>query len=154
LVILKKIKGGIFMDSPGYILNEINKGIKMGMDSISNVSEKVNDDNFKKDLKFQYDKYNDILNKVSTELSKYNDFPKELNPMQKTMGWMSVEFNTMEDKSNSKIAEMMLQGTNMGIIKGTKLLNHNPNTDESVKNILSEFVSFQEDTVEQLKKYL
>ena len=44
------------MDSPGYILNEINKGIKMGMDSISNVAEKVQDDNFKKDLKFQYDK--------------------------------------------------------------------------------------------------
>ena len=142
------------MDSPGYILNEINKGIKMGMDSISNIAEKVQDENFKKDLKFQYDKYNDILNKVNDELTKYDDFPKELNPMQKAMGWMSVEFSTMEDKSTSKIAEMMLQGTNMGIIKGTKLLNNNPDTDESVKNILSEFVSFQEDTVEQLKKYL
>ena len=142
------------MYSPGYILNEINKGIKMGMDSISNVSEKVQDDNFKKDLKYQYDKYNDILNKVNTELTKYDDFPKDLNPMEKAMGWMSVEFNTMEDKSTSKIAEMMLQGTNMGIIKGTKLLNNNPDIDQNVKNILSEFVSFQEDTVEQLKKYL
>ena len=142
------------MDSPGYILNEINKGIKMGMDSISNVAEKVQDDNFKKDLKYQYDKYNDILNKVNNELTNYDDFPKDLNPMQKAMGWMSVEFNTMDDKSTSKIAEMMLQGTNMGIIKGTKLLNNNPDTDENVKNILSEFVSFQEDTVEQLKKYL
>lgn len=147
-------EGGIVMDSPGYILNEINKGIKMGMDSISNVSEKVQDDNFKKDLKYQYDKYNDILNKVNTQLTNYDDFPKELNPMQKAMGWMSVEFNTMEDKSTSKIAEMMLQGTNMGIIKGVKLLNHNPTTDEPVKNILTEFVQFQEDTVEQLKKYL
>lgn len=142
------------MDSPGYILNEINKGIKMGMDSISNVAEKVQDDNFKKDLKFQYDQYNAILNKVNTQLTNYDDFPKELNPMQKAMGWMSVEFNTMEDKSTSKIAEMMLQGTNMGIIKGVKLLNHNPTTDEPVKNILTEFVQFQEDSVEQLKKYL
>ena len=142
------------MDSPGYILNEINKGIKMGMDSISNVAEKVQDEKFKKDLKFQYDKYNDILNKVNTQLTNYDDFPKELNPMQKAMGWMSVEFNTMEDNSVSKIAEMMLQGTNMGIIKGVKLLNHNPTTDKPVKNILTEFVQFQEDTVEQLKKYL
>lgn len=154
VTLIKKNEGGIVMDSPGYILNEINKGIKMGMDSISNVSEKVQDDNFKKDLKYQYDKYNDILNKVNTQLTNYDDFPKELNPMQKAMGWMSVEFNTMEDKSTSKIAEMMLQGTNMGIIKGVKLLNHNPTTDEPVKNILTEFVQFQEDTVEQLKKYL
>lgn len=142
------------MDSPGYILNEINKGIKMGMDSISTVSEKVQDDNLKKELKFQYNKYNEILNKVNDELSNYNDFPKELNPMQKAMGWMSVQFNTIEDKSNSKISEMMLQGVNMGIIEGVKLLNHNPDTDENVKNILKEFIQFQENSVEQLKKYL
>lgn len=142
------------MDSPQYILNEINKGIKMGMDSISGVSEKVQDDNFKKDLKFEYDKYNDILNKVNNELSNYDDFPKELNPMQKAMGWMSIEMNTLDDKSNSKIAEMMLKGTNMGIIEGVKLRNNNPNTDENVKNILNEFIKFQENNVEQLKKYL
>mgnify|MGYP005770401719 FL=1 len=142
------------MDSPGYILNEINKGIKMGMDSISTVAEKVQDDRFKKDLKYQYDKYNEILNKVNDELDNYDDFPKELNPMQKAMGWMSVQFNTLDDKSNSKISEMMIQGTNMGIIEGVKLLNHNPDTDQNVKDILNEFIKFQENTVEQLKKYL
>ncbi len=142
------------MDSPGYILNEINKGIKMGMDSISTVSEKVQDDRFKKDLKYQYDKYNEILNKVNDELDNYDDFPKELNPMQKAMGWMSIQFNTLDDKSNSKISEMMIQGTNMGIIEGVKLLNHNPDTDKNVKDILNEFIQFQENTVEQLKKYL
>ena len=42
------------MDCNRYILNELNKGIKMGMDSISNVSEKVQDDRFKQDLKYQY----------------------------------------------------------------------------------------------------
>ncbi len=142
------------MNNENYVLNEINKGIKMGMDSISNVSEKVQDSQFKKDLKYQYDEYNKILNNVNNELSNYNDFPKELNPMQKAMGWMSVEMNTMADKSNSKIAEMMLQGTNMGIIEGIKLKNEYPDLDNSVKNILNEFISFQQNNVEQLKKYL
>ena len=142
------------MNNPEYILNEVNKGIKMGMDSISNISEKVTNTNLKKDLQFQYNKYNEILNKVNDQLSNYNELPKELNPMQKAMGWMSVEFNTMDDKSNSKIAEMMLKGTNMGIIEGVKLLNNNPNTDEPIKNILNEFIKFQENNVEQLKKYL
>ena len=142
------------MDNNRYILNELNKGIKMGMDSISNVSEKVQDDRFKEDLKYQYDEYNKILNEVNQELTNYNDFPKELNPMQKAMGWMGVEMNTITDKSNSKIAELMLQGINMGIIEGVKLLNQNPDADEEVKNVLNEFIKFQENTVEQLKKYL
>ena len=142
------------MSNENYVLNEINKGIKMGMDSISNVSQKVQDDRFKQDLKCQYDKYNQILNNVNDELSNYDAFPKELNPMQKAMGWMSIQFNTMDDKSNSKIAEMMLQGTNMGIIEGVKLRNQNPDLDNNVKNILDNFIQFQENTVEQLKKYL
>ena len=141
-------------DNTQYILNEVNKGIKMGMDSISNISEKVQSQDLKNDLKFQYDKYNEILNQVNNELSKFGEFPKELNPMQKAMGWMSIEWNTMNDKSDSKISEMMLQGTNMGIIEGVKLLNNNPDAPKQTKNILNEFIKFQENTVEQLKKYL
>ena len=142
------------MDSPQYILNQVNQGIKMGMDSISNVSEKVQDSRFKDELLFQYDKYNEILNEVNDELTNYDDFPKELNPMQKAMGWMGVEMNTLTDKSNSKIAELMIQGTNMGIIEGVKLLNHNPDTEKPIKDILNKFIDFQQNNVEQLKKYL
>lgn len=142
------------MDNPQYILNQINTGIKMGMDSISNISEKVTNNELKNELLFQYDKYNEILNDVNSELKHYNEFPKELNPMQKAMGWMNVEWNTIDDKSDSNIAEMMLKGTNMGIIEGVKLLNNNPNTNENIKNILNNFIKFQENNVEQLKKYL
>ena len=142
------------MDSPQYILNQVNQGIKMGMDSISNVSEKVQDSKLKDELLFQYDKYNEILNEVNDELTNYDDFPKDLNPMQKAMGWMGVEMNTLTDKSNSKIAELMIQGTNMGIIEGVKLLNHNPDTEQHIKDILNKFIDFQQNNVEQLKKYL
>lgn len=142
------------MDTNRYILNELNKGIKMGIDSISNVSQKVQDGRFKEDLKYQYDEYNKILNEVNNELTNYDDFPKELNPMQKAMGWMGVEMNTLNDKSNSKIAELMIQGTNMGIIEGVKLLNQNPDADKEVKYTLNKFIKFQENTIEQLKKYL
>ena len=141
-------------DNTQYILNEVNKGIKMGMDSISTISEKVQSQDLKNDLEFQYNKYNEILNQVNNELSKFGEFPKELNPMQKAMGWMAIEWNTMNDKSDSKISEMMLQGTNMGIIEGVKLLNNNPDVPKQTKNILNEFIKFQENTVKQLKKYL
>jgi len=142
------------MDNGQYILNEINKGIKMGMDSISTITEKVGDGNFKDDLLFQYDKYNDILNKVNAELKNYNDFPAELPPMQKMMGYVDIQMSTITDKSNSHIAEMLIKGTNMGIIEGVKLKNQNPNADTKIQNILDEFIKFQENNVEKLKKYL
>lgn len=142
------------MDNPQYILNEINKGIKMGMDSISNITDKVQDSKFKDLLLFEYDRYNSILNRVNSELKNYDDIPKEVPPMQKVMGYMDVEFSTLTDKSNSKIAEMMLKGTNMGIIEGIRLKNRNPEMAPSIKNILDDFIAFQENNVEDLKKYL
>ena len=142
------------MDNPQYILNEINKGIKMGMDSISNITDKVQDSEFKDLLLFEYDRYNSILNRVNSELKNYDDIPKEVPPMQKVMGYMDVELSTLTDKSNSKIAEMMLKGTNMGIIECIKLKNRNPEMAPSIKNILDDFIAFQENNVEDLKKYL
>lgn len=142
------------MDNPQYVLNEINKGIKMGMDSISTISEKVEDNNFKDDLLFQYDKYNEILNRVNSELKNYDDFPKELPPMQKTMGYIEIQMSTLNDSSNSHIAEMLIKGTNMGIIKGVKLKNRNPGIEPTISNILDDFIHFQENNVEKLKKYL
>ncbi len=142
------------MNRPEYILNEINKGIKMGMDSISSIAEKVTDEQLKDDLQSEYNQYNAILNDVNAELGKYEEFPKELNPAQKMMGWFDIQISTLTDNSDSKIAEMLLKGTNMGIIEGVKLLNHNPETTDSIKNILTNFIQFQENNVERLKKYL
>lgn len=142
------------MDNPQFVLNEINKGIKMGMDSISTISEKVEDNNFKDDLLFQYDKYNEILNRVNSELKNYDDFPKELPPLQKTMGYIDIQLSTLNDKSNSHIAEMLIKGTNMGIIEGVKLKNRNPDIDPTISNILDDFIQFQENNLERLQKYL
>ncbi len=136
------------------ILNELNKGIKMGMDSISNVLESVKDDDFKQILLSQYNRYNEILNKVDKNLQKFNKVPKELPAMQKMMGSIEVKLNTTSDNSISHIAEMMLQGTNMGIIKGIKLLHNNSDISDETKDILKEFVDYQEECIEILKKYL
>ena len=48
----------------------------------------------------------------------------------------------------------MLQGNSMGVEKCQELLNQNPNTEQVVKDILNEFITFQTDNIEQMKKFL
>lgn len=136
------------------ILDEIHKGAKMGMDSISFVSEKVGDAKFKDNLSYQYNLYGDILKQVNDIYTKYGDIPNDSDIMTKTMSWTGIQMNTMNDKSNSHIADMLIQGTTMGIIKGRELLNKNPNADKEIVNILNNFVTMQENNVEQLKTFL
>ena len=136
------------------VLDEIHKGAKMGMDSISYVSQKVGDVNFKDNLSYQYNQYNDILDRVNDVYQKYGDIPNDSNLKDKMMVWTGIQMNTMNDKSNSHIADMLIQGTTMGIIEGRKLLNNNPDADTDIKNVLDIFVKMQENNVEKLKTFL
>ena len=71
--------------------------------------------------------------------------------MNKMMTWYGIEMKTFMDSSTSKIAELLMQGTNMGIIEGRRLLNHNKGLDTDVDKLLNDFVNFQEESVEKLK---
>ena len=137
------------------ILDEINKGATMGMDAISYVSEKVEDNRFHQVLDVEYNKYKDISNRVNKLYDNYSDKePHETSTMNKMMTWYGVQMKTITDDSTSKLSELLMQGTNMGIIEGRRLLNQNEDIDKYVKNILNDFVVMQEDSVETLKKYL
>lgn len=137
------------------ILDEVNKGATMGMDAISAIQEKVQDKNFKQVLDIEYNKYKDISRRVNNLYSNYSSKePHETNAMNKMMTWYGIQMRTITDDSNSKLSELLLQGTNMGIIEGRRLINHNNNAAQDVKSILEEFVTMQEDSVETLKKYL
>ena len=138
------------------VLDEVNKGATMGMDAINFVLDKVEDSSFRKVLDGEYNKYRDISNRVNDVYSNYNTEkePHETNAMTKMMTWYGVQMKTMNDPSNSKLSELLIQGTNMGIIEGRKLLNNNENLPKEIDTILNDFVVMQEDSVETLKKYL
>ena len=136
------------------ILNEISKAAKMGMESISFVIQKVGDENMKENLSTQYSEYGKIADRVNTEFEKYGVGPDESLFGTKMMSYIGTELNTIKDKSNSHIAEIMIQGGNMGIIESQKLLNHNPQADEPVKNILNDFVTMQKNNIEKMKVFL
>ena len=137
------------------ILDEVNKGATMGMDAISFVAPKVKDNEFKRVLDVEYDKYKKISQRVNDLYSNYTDKdPHETNSMTKMMTWYGIQMKTMSDDTTSKLSELLMQGTNMGIIEGRRLLNQNDDAAPDVKSILNDFVVMQEDSVETLKKYL
>ncbi len=136
------------------ILNEIHKGAAMGMSAISTISEKVGDKQFKDDLSYQYNRYRDSLDKVNAKFEEFGKIPDDTPLNQKIMGWTGIQLNTLTNQSNSQIAEMLIQGNDMGIIKGVKLLNQSKDVSPDVRDIADGFIRLQEDNIERLKKFL
>lgn len=142
------------MEENKNVLDEINKGACMGKDSIHYILDKVENKKLRKELNYEYDEYDRTIKKIG---KIYNDYSKEkptkTTTMNKVMTFYGIEMKTMMDTTSSHIAELMLQGTNMGIIEGRKLLN-NKKVSKEVYKILEEFITFQEENVENLKEFL
>ena len=96
-----------------------------------------------------------ISYKVKDLYSQYsNKNPHETNTMNKVMTWYGIQMKTINDDTVSKLAEILVQGTNLGIIEGRRLLNQNQKVSRNIKKILNDFVAMQEDSLETLKKFL
>jgi len=137
------------------VLDEVNKGATMGMDAISDIKSKVDDQRFMQVLNIEYDKYQNISQRVNNIYNNYSiKEPHTPNIMEKMMTWYGVQMKTMTDNTPSKLSELLLKGTNMGIIEGRRLLNNNPNIKPEIHTLLNDFVSMQENSAQILKDYL
>ena len=135
-------------------LDEIHKGACMGQDALAFVMDKVSDEKLKNELEREYNLYDEIAQEIDKIYPKYDDgTPHKTSAMNKAMTWSGIEMKTMNDKSNSNIAELLLNGVNMGIIEGRRILN-NKKISKEVNLIVSKYVTMQEENVEKLKEYL
>lgn len=142
------------MDDNINVLNEIHEGLLTNLNSISNISDNVSDNDFRKILTSQYNEYNTFLNKVNFEFSKLGQNPKDIPIASRIMNYMNNKINTMSDTSTSNISKILIRGTSMGILTGKKLLKENQNLSFEVKNLLEDFITKQENDVETLKEWL
>ncbi len=141
-------------DNEVNVLDELSKGACMGRDAIHFIMDKVEDENLKKELDRQYREYKEISEEINKIYSEYSeDEPHKTSAMNKMMTWYGIEMKTLMDSSTSKIAELLMQGTNMGIIEGRRLLNQK-DTNEEINKLVEKYVEVQETAVEKLKPFL
>lgn len=136
------------------ILDELNKGCCMGMDALDMIIPKVEEDTFKDLLEKQRLEYQDLSNRIDDIYRTYTEKDiHETKKIEKIMTWYGIQKDTVLDNSVSKLADLLIKGTDMGIIEGRRLLN-NKTMDKKVHKICSEYIKMQEAYLEKLKEFL
>ena len=136
------------------VLNEISKIAKMGMDSISYLAPKVSDKEMRKVLVAMYSQYGNTQSQINQHFEKYGEIPDSTPLKDKMMSFAGVQFNTLRDRSNSHIAEIMIQGTLMGVIECQKILNCSLDIQKSTTELIKDFNKFQRDNIDKLNSFL
>ena len=126
----------------------------MGIDAIGFIIEKVSNQKLKKILEKQSSMYKEINEEIESIYPKYNEgCPHETTAINKMMTSGTINMKLINNQSNSKLAELLIEGTNMGIIEGRKILN-NKKLNSEVKDIVDRYVGVQEKYLECLKEFL
>lgn len=136
------------------LLRECDAGVKMGVASIDDVLEYVNDEDFKKLLIRCKDEHIELNDKVQELLDKYHDDGKDPNPMAKGMSWMKTNMKLVMHESDETIADLMTDGCNMGVKSLHKYLNQYKAADEKSKDIAKKLINIEEKLTVDIRGYL
>ena len=130
--------------------------IKILINTFHILEKKIGDESFREVLNAQYAKYQEISQRANALYEKLpsDKEPHEASAMNKMMTWWGVQMKTMSDQSNSNVSELLLNGTNMGVIEGRRLINQNPHINSDIHTLLCDFVKMQEKSYEELKNFL
>lgn len=136
------------------ILRGIQKNAKTAMNAIDAVNDKVYDDDLAMQLARQNIRYSELYNEASTNLLDANEDGYHGGGLNERMLMGSIKANTFLNTSTSHIAELMIQGSNRGVVEMCKVLNHNENARGMYVEMAKELMDFEEHNIERLKKYL
>lgn len=140
------------------LLHCVYENGQMGQDAIQQIQSVLPEDArnspFAQALVRQREAYIDFLEEAKCKLTDLGEQPKDRQAFTKLMSAMGVKLSSLTDKSTSHLAEMMVQGSAMGIIDIRKKLNDIAPADVTDVGLGQRLLEMQERNVEEWKTYL
>ena len=135
------------------LLQYIYKTADMGCDGIDAV-EKHAEQKMLTELRREKKEYEQIRSEADLLIRKQGDEPAGVGMMAKWSSEMMSAGKMAVDDSRSKIAEMMIQGTTIGIVKTIRHLRDYDGNNDSARKLGQRLLKTQEANVETMKAYL
>lgn len=136
------------------MLHNICKSADMGVESLENIVNKTDDDKLKESIQSQISEYKNIYDEAESMLKKHNEEPKNTSPIIKTQANIMTNIKMIADDSDSKVAEIIIQGSTMGITSANKALNDYSGTSEDIKGLMEKQIKVEQSNIEEMKKFL
>ena len=136
------------------LLRECNAGTKMGVESIDEVIDYVQNEEFKNLLIGSKSRHEALGQETRDLLNSYSDDGKEPSAIAKGMSWLKTNFKLTVDSSDETIADLITDGCNMGTKSLRRYINEYPAAEDKAKDIAFRIIMVEEDTIDGVKKFL
>lgn len=136
------------------LLKECDAGSKMAVSSIDDVLDNVESPDMLKLLKETKGHHEKLGNDLHSMLNEHQADEKEPSAIAKGMSWMKTNVKMGMDHSDETIADLMVDGCDMGIKSLQRYLNQYPAAEKSAKDICNRLISIEDKLRRDLYQYL
>ena len=142
------------MNETVQLLQDVVRNARTGQDAVEQLMKKAGDGPMRTELIKEKEAYAVTRREGEQALADAGGRAEPVGPMAKAGMWMGLEMETLADRSDAHIAEIVIQGATMGVIEMTKALNTYDAADPHARGIASRFVVQQNETIDRQKGFL
>ena len=136
------------------LANKVYENVRMASYAIDCIIEKIENKKFAQLLRQQNRFYLDTVVEIEHFAKKFKFELKDVSPIAKGMSFLSIKTKTIMNNDSPKLAEMLVQGTTMGLTDTIKAMKEFKSKNEELVSIAKNIVSHEEEFVESLKTFL
>ena len=142
------------MSSELDLLNHIYQTAEMGQDGIQSVLKHTEDAMLISTLNRQRDEYRQLQNAAEEMLRARGMQPQGISPAARLSSGAMTALKTLTDHSPANIAEMMIQGSTMGVTKSMRTMGTCSEADPAVLELAQRLLRTEQANIEQMKGFL
>lgn len=136
------------------LLRECDSGAKTAINSINEMLNKVKNPSLLSVLTKSLLTHQDLQVKIGQALVEAGADTKDPPVMAKIMSWAKINMKMMEHNEDKTIAELVLDGCNMGIKQLCSYVNEYSEADEKSQSLAKKLIKEEERLIDELKNYL
>ena len=136
------------------LLNHIYQTAEMGREGIQSVLKYTEEPSLADALNSQYTEYEKLQNAAGSLLQARGEPPRGLGPVAKASSEVMSTVKAMTDRSPANIAEMMIQGSTMGVTKSLRTIRDCNVKEGEVRRLADRLLKTEQANIEEMKRFL
>ena len=136
------------------VLTDIYKTCKMGLESIAKLMPETKNRQMRQLMGTHLKEYQGFAARAAQYLAESGKAPEDAGFFEKIPSEVGMAVSRMMDDSDSKTAQMMINGYVMGVTELKKQQAEVTGLSENVVTLVSDMLSFQLQAINDMKQYL
>lgn len=141
------------MNNNQKLLKAIYQNTEMGKETLHRMIKQCRDENFRHAMAEQFAEYHGLQDECFA-LMREHDMKRPSENAFSSLAYTSLYFNLRIDRTSSHMAEMVMQGSLMGIIDIARHIRESGEVDEDVRKLAEKLLATEEHNLKDMQKYL